>query len=473
MSQVQKKPNFLSQLIPFMVVFLAIQLILMRNQTPPDPRTSEVILSTMQDQCRNLYDVDIQTSERALESRLSQEVQAKTLTQAEADHRKLEGEALVAMAKLQGGLKINNIGKLEVSYQTLQNEWKKLQGTPTWTSELFQTPFGATTLSSMYDRSKDALNDANKKDLLYGFIPGYKVVDVLVQLTGSVPSFSYAMAALILAILVRASIYPLSQRQLLWGRQMSQLQPLAKEIKEKYKDPQEQGLKTMELYKEYGINPYGGCLPALVQLPLFLTVYRCMLHYRFQFVSGTFLWINPATATALKGLGFFAPAANLGLEDHALIVLYGISMVISTLLTPVSDPNNVRTQRMLGVGMSIFFAVTMLFGFFPVPAAFVLYWTFTNILATAQSLRAYRLPLPPLVKVNAATGGVYPVKPKKPGFLDMMRDAAEQRYKQSQPPTIEPPKGDDIQPYKPEAKMPKNGSLGGAKKAAHKPKKRK
>ena len=83
-------------------------------------------------------------------------------------------------------------------------------------------------------------------------------------------------------------------------------------------------------------------------------------------------------------------------------------MVSATLLTPVSDPSQAKQQRLMGAGVSIIFTVFMFTGAFPVVSGFVLYWTFTNILATTQSLRAYRMPLPPLVKINAQGGGVLP-----------------------------------------------------------------
>src|SRR6185312_17302336 len=98
---------------------------------------------------------------------------------------------------------------------------------------------------------------------------------------------------------------------------------------------------------------------------------------------------------------------NLGELDPILIVIYGITMLSSTLLAPVSDPSQIKQQRLMGVGISFVWTIFMFF--WPVPSGFVLYWTFTNILSTAQSLRAYRLPLPPLRKVNAAGGGVYPM----------------------------------------------------------------
>ncbi len=186
---------------------------------------------------------------------------------------------------------------------------------------------------------------------------------------------------------------------------MSQLQPIMKELKEKYKSPsqqQELQLKTMELYKEYGINPAAGCIPMAFQIPLFLIVYQCMLHYRFEFKNGVFLWINPAASQASHG--FFA--ASLGEMDKILLVIYGVSMLVASLLQPVNDPNAVKQQRTIGVVVAM--AVTVMMFFWPLPSAFVLYWIFTNVFSTIQSLRAYRLPLPPLQKVNAPGGGVYP-----------------------------------------------------------------
>lgn len=79
-------------------------------------------------------------------------------------------------------------------------------------------------------------------------------------------------------------------------------------------------------------------------------------------------------------------------------------MVIATYLQPVTDPNNVKQQRMMGIGVSVM--VTVMMFFYPLPSAFVLYWIFLNIFSTLQSLRAYRLPVPPLQKVATVAGGV-------------------------------------------------------------------
>jgi YidC/Oxa1 family membrane protein insertase len=235
-------------------------------------------------------------------------------------------------------------------------------------------------------------------------------MEFLVGLTGNTPGFSYWFAALMLAILVRLAVFPLAQKQYMWGRRMSQLAPYIKEIQEKFKDKktgkvtdqQAMTLETMDLYKRYGFNPFAGCLPALIQLPLFLIIYQCMLLYRFEFTKGFFLWIQPGSGSFL-GMPL---APNLGERDYLIIIVYGISMVVTTLLTPVSDPTNVRQQRMIGISIALIFSVMMFF--WPLPSAFVVYWVFTNILATAQSLYVYRMPVAPLEPVQTTAGGAIP-----------------------------------------------------------------
>lgn len=159
---------------------------------------------------------------------------------------------------------------------------------------------------------------------------------------------------------------------------------------------------VMALYKEYGFNPMSGCAPMVLQMPLFFLVYQSMQHYRFEFEQGLFLWINPGVGHATNGF----LASNLGQKDYLLILIYGITMITSTLLMPVSDPTNAKQGKMMGLMMSATFAVMMFF--IPVPSAFTLYWVFLNILATAQSLWSYRLPLKPLEKKITVTGGVIP-----------------------------------------------------------------
>ncbi len=422
MSKPAPKNNFLQTALLVTTLFLGYQIFFGNTNKPADPRTREQVFKDMQTMQSELRDADIQGQLSNYEGKISEEVKLKKLSQAEADKLQLQAETMVADTKFKSGVQRGESARLTMAFMSLVGKHRSLQGKPEWTTPLemaapknektrSEFPYSSISPSELYDKTVASLSASNKTELVWSVIPGYQLIDALVQLTGAMPSFSYAFAALLLAIVVRAIIWPLAQRQLMWSRQMSQLQPLVKELKDRYTG-QELQVKTMELYKEYGINPMAGCLPALIQLPLFLTVYQCMLHYRFEFTKGTFLWINASVAPNTHG--FTAP--NLGEMDYPLLVIYGISMIVTTLLAPVSDPSNMKQQRMMGVGIAVFFTIVMFF--WPLPSAFVLYWIFTNILSTVQSLRAYRMPLPPLKKLNTPDGGVYPLNGSNNGHAN-------------------------------------------------------
>lgn len=333
---------------------------------------------------------------------------AKEITQDEADRQRLQAYMLVADAQAQAGIIRNDRERLYQGYLTLHGHVREFQSKPYWTQPMSLTPDKTIAPEAMFKTMVNDLSLRNKHALVWGLFPGYGLIDFLVRLTGSVPAFSYAFAAFLLALVVRAVVWPLSQKQLMFSRQMMQLQPLAKELKDKYTGV-ELNQKTMELYRDYGINPAAGCLPAVLQMPLFLMIYQCMVMYQFEFQKGTFLWINEGLSKATGG--FIAP--NLGERDYVMLIIYAVSMITTTLLSPVSDPANARQQRLMGVSIALVFTVFMFF--WPLPSAFVLYWTFTNILSTAQSLRGYRMPVPPLVKVNAPGGGTFPGSFQRPG----------------------------------------------------------
>lgn len=407
------KNSFLQTALLITTLYLGYMIFFGNQNRTPDPRTAEQILVEMQKAQSELRDIDIAGLVGLYESKVAEEVKEKKLTEAQAEQLKLAAETMSADTKYKSGVQRNDSNKLNLAFMSLVGKHRSMAGKPEWTTPIAislpkidktraQFPYSQVSPSELYDKTVQALGERNKTDLVWGVIPGYQLINALVNLTGAVPAFSYAFAALLLAIVVRAIIWPVAQRQLMWSRQMSQLQPLVKELKDRYTG-QELQLKTMELYKEYGINPMAGCVPALIQLPLFLTVYQCMLHFRFEFTKGTFLWINSSVASSTHGL----TAPNLGEMDYPLLVIYGISMIVTTLLAPVSDPSNMKQQRYMGVGIAVFFTIVMFF--WPLPSAFVLYWIFTNILSTIQSLRAYRLPLPPLKKLNTPDGGVYPL----------------------------------------------------------------
>lgn len=301
----------------------------------------------------------------------------------ELEEKQFYATIIYAQTRFASGIHNDSQPKLEAAYLDLNKLYSKEGKTELWNEREWDVePYkdeladSRVTGDRLYKSLISHLSIVNKKEKVVGYIPGYDVIDTLVKWTGSNPQFSYWFAALLLAFFVRLAVFPLAQKQFIWGRRMAQLSPYIKEIKEKFTDPktkqvsdqQAMSVETMALYKKYGMNPFSGCLPLLIQMPLFLIIYRCMLLYKFEFTKGHFLWVQEG-ATSFLGISI---APNLGERDYLLIIIYGISMIVTTLMTPVSDPANVKQQRMIGIGMALFFSVMMFF--WALPSAFITYW---------------------------------------------------------------------------------------------------
>lgn len=431
--------------------FLGYQLFIAPQKNAPQVPSAEIFADLKKDN-QLIHDVDaaaaygkydtslsneVKTAEEALKKdpKLSDAARKTQLDALEADkeHKLLEARMLVADSQYKGAIVKREIQRVIFAFDPLQALERKIGNTPLW-NEKFKVAYDPKfkgdgrdvptftdekggkwveiSPATLKQEARATASDLGKNTPVWGFFPGYELIDFLVGVSGRFPGFSYALACFLLALFVRAVVFPISKKQMIWGRQMAQLSPLAQEIKDQYKSKDgkpipmekqnEMNQRVMGLYQEYGMNPMAGCLPAFMQLPLFLMIYQSMQHYRFEFEKGTFLWINEGIGKSTNGF----LAANLGQKDYALIVLYGITMLVSTWLQPVSDPTNARQSRMMGMAMAIMFSVMMFF--WQVPSAFVLYWVFTNILATSQSLWVYRLPLQPLQKKNTPTGGRFP-----------------------------------------------------------------
>lgn len=247
--------------------------------------------------------------------------------------------------------------------------------------QVLSTVAKAKELKKTIGKSIDTIN-SRRKD--------YKVIDFFVSLTGRNPSFSYWFAIVLITFLVKFLMTPLTKKQFQSMKEMQKVAPLIKEIQAKYKGDQKTiGEKTMDLYKEHHINPFASCLPLLVQMPILWLLYSAISSYEYQFAKGTFLWIGsglshlhsfnlPAMFSTASGVVWFT-ARNLAEPDILLVLLYVISMYISTKLSSV-DPTQAEQQKMMAIVMPVMFA----FLFAGFPAAFLLYWLTFNILQTAQ-----------------------------------------------------------------------------------------
>jgi YidC/Oxa1 family membrane protein insertase len=206
---------------------------------------------------------------------------------------------------------------------------------------------------------------------------GFKGIDWLVGVTGRDPRYSYALALLLITLVFKLITTPLSHKQYQSMKEMQKLQPLIKQLQEKYKDNQQElGKKTMDLYKEHGVNPLSGCLPLLVQMPILIGLYKYVISpYLFEFAKGDFLWIGSALTHRFPAI----VAPNLSMPDIPLVIIYTISMIISQKMSIV-DPTQAEQQKIMMWTMPLMFA----FFFRSLPSAFMLYWLMFNIISTVQ-----------------------------------------------------------------------------------------
>jgi YidC/Oxa1 family membrane protein insertase len=224
------------------------------------------------------------------------------------------------------------------------------------------------------------IDSINSRSLVWGFFPGYQFIKFFVSMTGA-KSYSYWLALVIISVAVRLLLTPLTIKQYKSMREMQRLQPLMKDLQAKYKDQKDVlGAKTMELYKEHGVNPAAGCVPMLLQMPIFFLMYQCIRAYQYHFTAGTFLWICPYMHHQFPAL----IAANLSQADQILLFLYAGSMYVTQRMMPQTDPAQAEMQKTTAAMTSIFFF--MFFQQYHYPSAFVLYWLISNILSTATQL---------------------------------------------------------------------------------------
>jgi YidC/Oxa1 family membrane protein insertase len=174
---------------------------------------------------------------------------------------------------------------------------------------------------------------------------------------------NWGVAIILLTILIKIAFYPLSAASYRSMAQMRELAPRLQRMKEQYGDDRQKLQQAMmELYKTEKINPMGGCLPILVQIPVFIALYWVLLGSVEMRHAPFMLWIQDLSATD---------------PYFVLPILMGATMIIQTRLNPTPpDPVQAKIMMIMPIVFSVFF--------FFFPAGLVLYWLVNNILSIAQ-----------------------------------------------------------------------------------------
>jgi YidC/Oxa1 family membrane protein insertase len=197
----------------------------------------------------------------------------------------------------------------------------------------------------------------------------------------------WGLAIVLITIVFRLVIYPITRRQYKSSYEMQKLQPQLKEIKEKYKDDQQrQQQEQMKLYQEAKFNPLASCLPMILQMPIFIALYQVLQELETRIGSTDAvsfyglvpdLTVTPGGVFAEQGIGAVVPYV-------IMLLLFASSLVIPMLIQPNSDRN---TKIM----MTIMSAVMLFFGW-QVPAGVLLYWDVSSYLGVGQQqLSRWRL----------------------------------------------------------------------------------
>ena len=195
-------------------------------------------------------------------------------------------------------------------------------------------------------------------------------------------NWSWGLAIILLTITVRIFIWPLHAKSTHTMKRMAKLQPEMAKIKEKYADdPNKINTETMGLYRKYGINPLGGCLPMFIQIPIFFGFYR-MLQYAVELRGQSFLWVHdlsqPDTLAYISGVPI-----------NFLPVVMAISSFLQIRMTP-------KTGDAMQQKIIMFMPFMFFFFCYNFASALALYWTTQNIFSIGQTWLMSKVPEPEL-----------------------------------------------------------------------------
>ncbi|HMA76160.1 MAG TPA: membrane protein insertase YidC [Candidatus Krumholzibacteriaceae bacterium] len=199
---------------------------------------------------------------------------------------------------------------------------------------------------------------------------------------------NYGLIIILMSVITKVLFYRLTHKSFKSMKDMQKLQPKIKELQDKYKDDKEElNKRTMKLYKEAGVNPLGGCLPLVFQMPVFIALFG-VLRNTIELRNAPFmLWIDDLSAPdVLFNFGFSIPF--LGDAFHLLPILMGGAMVLQSKLggSPTGGSAPPGQTKMMSTMMPIIFT----FIFYGMPSGLVLYWIVNNVLTILQQYYAHK-----------------------------------------------------------------------------------
>ena len=280
--------------------------------------------------------------------------------------------------------------------------------TASWSGQIYTGPRSGTVLSNVGGSRNEAMHYGWFASLSRLFLGALNLFHKYVP---------FGLAIVFLTLVVRIVIWPLSLKATKSMKRMAKLSPLMTDLKEKHKDdPQKMQAETMKLYRDYGVNPVGGCLPVLLQFPIFLGYYS-MMQGAVEMRGHPFLWVNdlslPDTVAHIAGFPL-----------NPLPLIMALTMYIQMKVAPQPTQTNpqMEMQQKIFKIMPLFFLMFC----YGTASALALYWSVQNVISIFQTWIVSKQPDEELTKV-----------PKKAGFIERAQAAAlaAQKAKGPRPPT--------------------------------------
>ncbi len=248
--------------------------------------------------------------------------------------------------------------------------------TKSWTFQIYTGPKDLGRLSKLGQGEQEVMNFGIFKwvseILLYSMNALYGVLG------------NFAAAIIALTIIIKALLWPLQNKATNSMRKMAALSPKMTELREKYKDdPTKMNQELMKLYKDYGVNPFSGCFPILIQIPIFFGFYS-MLGTAIELRNSSFLWVNDLSQPDTVG-------HILGFPINILPILMALTMLWQMHITP-------KTGDAVQQRMFMFMPLIFILFAYNFASALSLYWTTQNIISIIQLYATRNKPLPVLEK---------------------------------------------------------------------------
>ncbi|MBE0570560.1 MAG: membrane protein insertase YidC [Ignavibacteriaceae bacterium] len=244
-------------------------------------------------------------------------------------------------------------------------------------------------------------------------IAEYVLLPLLKFLNQFIPNYGFVI--IIFSLIIKIVVYPLTRKSFQSMKKMQLLQPKITELKEKFKDdPQKMNKETMKLYQTYGVNPAGGCLPILLQMPIFIALWGLFQAATELRQQPFIFWINDlSNPDVIYDLGFKLPLFGIQ-EISGLAILMGVTTFFQQKMS-IKDPKQQALVYMMPIMLTILF---MTF-----PSGLNLYYFMFNVFSIAQQY---------YINHKQSDVELVPVDPskRKKGFMQRLMDAADQQPRQ-------------------------------------------